>query len=182
VLPLERDDARVRRSDEAEGDERSEAANREAYGADYCTMNASFYPGPRFIMRTCVPMTSQGTPYGRFRKALDRRQTTAALSAAAELPHVGLADAAELLLLILENDPARYERAALRFHARYCAHTRADLGEASAILGLLAALNGERSAAAARALAELCERHDLLPLSKVLLRWAEGRGSSRGRN
>ncbi|MBA2614398.1 MAG: hypothetical protein H0U90_01240 [Actinobacteria bacterium] len=118
-------------------------------------------------------MTSQGTPYGRFRRALDRRQTTAALSAASELPHVGLADAAELLLLILETDPGRYERAALRFHARYCADTRAGLGEGAAVLGLLAALNGERGAVAARALAELCERRELLPLAKVLLSWAD---------
>lgn len=120
-------------------------------------------------------MTSQGTPYGRFRRALDRRQTTAALSAAAELPHVGLADALELVLLLRDTDSPRFERAALRFHARYCAGTRAGLSEGSAVLGLLAALNGERGPAAARALAELCEQHDLLPLAKVLLSWANGR-------
>ena len=50
-----------------------------------------------FHMRTCVRVTSQGTPYGRFRRALDRWQPTAALSAAAELPQVALTDALELL-------------------------------------------------------------------------------------
>ena len=51
-------------------------------------------------LRTSVPMTSQGSAYGRLRRALDRRNTLAALSAAAELPHVGLNDALELLLLV----------------------------------------------------------------------------------
>ena len=58
--------------------------------------------------------------YGRFRRALDRRQPTAALSAAAELRHVTLSDALELLLLLRDSDPDRYPRAALRWHVRYC--------------------------------------------------------------
>ena len=49
------------------------------------------------------------------------------------------------------------------------------LGEASAVLGLVAALNGERGAIAARALAELCDRRDVHPVARVLIRWAEGR-------
>jgi hypothetical protein len=65
-------------------------------------------------------VTSEGTPHGRFRRALDRRQPTAALSAAAELPQVSLTDALELLLLLAETDRPRFERAALRWHARYC--------------------------------------------------------------
>ena len=61
-------------------------------------------------------MTSEGTAYGRFRKALDRGLVSQALLAAAELPHLGLADALELVLLVLDQQPAKFERAALRFH------------------------------------------------------------------
>jgi hypothetical protein len=100
-------------------------------------------------------VTSQGTAYGRFRKALDRRLASQALIAAAELQHVGLADALELVLLVRDAEPARYERLALRWHARFCAEAKIiGLAEASAMLGLLAALDGERGPVAARALAE----------------------------
>ena len=43
-------------------------------------------------------MTSQGSAYSRFRKALDRGNTLQAMSAAAELGHV--AGALELVLLL----------------------------------------------------------------------------------
>jgi hypothetical protein len=119
-------------------------------------------------------VTSEGTAYGRFRRALDRRLASQALIAAAELDHVGLADALELVLLLRDEQPAKYERAALRFHARFVAELRTiGLAEAAAVLGLLAALSGERGATAARALAELCDRRALHPVAAVLLRWAD---------
>jgi hypothetical protein len=61
-------------------------------------------------------VTSQGSAYGRFRRALDTGNAN--LAAAADLEHVGLADALELLLLMLESEPSRFERAALRWHGR----------------------------------------------------------------
>lgn len=118
----------------------------------------------------------QGTAYGRFRRALDKGLATQALLAARELEHVGLADALELILLLRDKEPARFPRAALRFHARFVAEVRTmGLGEAAAVLGLLAAMDGERGAMAARALAELCDRRDLHPLARVLFRWADAR-------
>ena len=63
-------------------------------------------------------MTYQGSAYGRFRRALDRGNATEALSAAAELEHVGLVEAVELVLL-LRDDTRRYERAAVKWAARY---------------------------------------------------------------
>jgi hypothetical protein len=76
---------------------------------------------------------------------------------------------------VRDAEPARYERLALRWHARFCAEAKAiGLAEASAVLGLLVALNGERGPTAARALAELCDRA-LHPVASVLLRWAESR-------
>jgi hypothetical protein len=66
-------------------------------------------------------VTSQGSPYGRFRRALDRGNALQALSAAAELEHVGIVDALELVLLLAQDeDERRFHRAAVRWHARYC--------------------------------------------------------------
>ena len=55
----------------------------------------------------------------RFRRALDRGNVTEALSAAAELQFVGLAEALELTLLLADDQPDKYERAAGRWHARF---------------------------------------------------------------
>jgi hypothetical protein len=88
-------------------------------------------------------VTSQGSAYGRFRQALDGGNATIALAAAADLPHVGLVDALELLLLLLESEPTRYERAALRWHGRYCREvTDVDLAEAQAVLACLGRASG----------------------------------------
>jgi len=118
-------------------------------------------------------VTSQGHPYARFRRALDNGNLLAARAAAIELKHVGLAGALELTLLILAKEPARFRAAALRWHARYCADTRASLEEATAVLGLLAMLEGRRARTAARALAGLLDNRTLLPAAEVLVRWAE---------
>ena len=118
-------------------------------------------------------MTSQGSPYGRFRRALDKRNPLGALSAAAELRSVSLTDALELCLLLCEREPARYERAALRWHGRYCREVQGvSLDEAQAVLALLAALRGSRRPAVAVSLAELFDRRQLHQASEVLIRWA----------
>jgi hypothetical protein len=62
-------------------------------------------------------VTWQGSAHKRFRRALDRGNATEALSAAAELRFVGLAEALELTLLLAEGEDASYERAAPRWHA-----------------------------------------------------------------
>lgn len=64
-------------------------------------------------------MTAQGSAYARFRRALDSRNATGALATATELDFVSLRDALELILLLVD-DPKRFRRAALRWHARYC--------------------------------------------------------------
>jgi hypothetical protein len=95
------------------------------------------------------------------------------LAAAADLPHVGLADALELLLILLESEPSRFERAALRWHGRYCQEVRdVDLIEAQAVLACLAGLRGSRPEPAAHALADLVHRRDLARASEALNRWA----------
>jgi hypothetical protein len=120
-------------------------------------------------------MTSGGSAYGRFRLALDNGNLLAARAAAIELNHVGLAEALELTLLILAKEPTRFRAAALRWHARYCGDNKVWLEEATAVLGLLAMLDGQRAKPAAQALAGLLDSRTLLPAAEVLVRWADGR-------
>jgi hypothetical protein len=116
-----------------------------------------------------VFVTLRGSAYARFRRALDARNPSWASTAALELEHVGLADAVELTLIYLDEEPARYERAALRLHARVVKDLRLGLEDSMAVLGLLAALRGRRAHGAAHALAALIgARATSLPVSKVL--------------
>jgi hypothetical protein len=113
-----------------------------------------------------------GSAYGRLRRALDGGNPTIALAAATELDFVSLPDALELVLLLVD-DPRRFRRAALRWHARYCAEIP-DVGfkEANVVLARLAGLAGRPPKAAAAALAELVSRRELRRASEVLFRWA----------
>ena len=113
-----------------------------------------------------------GLAYGRLRRALDTGNPTIALAAAAELDFVSLPDALELVLLLVD-DPRRFRRAALRWHARYCGELP-DVGfeEAHAVLACLAGLAGRRPKAAAAALAELVRRRGLERASEALVSWA----------
>jgi hypothetical protein len=117
-------------------------------------------------------VTSQGSSYMRFRRALDRRNVTEALSAVSELDFVSVAEALELTLLLLDEDLEKYSRAALRWHGRFLQETKnVDLRESLAVLALLAAIPANRLAATA--LAELlgrrrsCER-----IAETLIRWS----------
>lgn len=101
-------------------------------------------------------ITSQGHPYAIFRRALERRNLTAAWTAAAELQVVSLADALALCLLVRDREPARFARFALRWHARFCAETQGiELEDGRLVLDLLAAVAGPEPRRAGRALREL---------------------------
>jgi hypothetical protein len=108
----------------------------------------------------------------RFRRALDRGNVTEAFSAAGELQFVGLAEALELTLLLADGEDAKYERAALRWHARFAYETKnVDIRESVAVLALLTAIPANRLAAAA--LAELfSRRRSLERCAEALVRWA----------
>jgi hypothetical protein len=96
--------------------------------------------------------------------------------AAADLPHVGLADALEVVLFLLDSEPSSFERSALRWHGRYCHEVKdVDLVEAQAVLACLAGLRGTRPAPAAHALADLVHRRDLAQASEALNRWGARR-------
>ena len=117
-------------------------------------------------------VNSQGSPYARFRRALDSRNATVAYATATELDFVSLPDALELVLLLVD-DPGRFRRAALRWHSRYCGEVE-DVGfeEAHAVLACLAGLVGRQPKAAAAALAELVGRRGLERAGKTLAQWA----------
>jgi hypothetical protein len=64
-------------------------------------------------------MTSQGSPYTIFRKALERGSLVGVRSAVANLPGPApLEDALVICRLLLEQEPNRYERAAVRWVGR----------------------------------------------------------------
>jgi hypothetical protein len=106
-------------------------------------------------------VTSQGSPFMRFRRALDRGNVTEALSAGSELDHIGLTEAVELCLLLRDKAPEKFPYAALRWHARLCREAEISLEEAQAVLAALVLLAGERKRNAAFALAELLSRRGL---------------------
>jgi hypothetical protein len=65
-------------------------------------------------------VTAQGSPLTLLRRALAGGDLLAARTAAADLPHVGLDEAAGLLVLIASEDPTKLDAAAVRFLGRAC--------------------------------------------------------------
>jgi hypothetical protein len=117
-------------------------------------------------------VTTQGSAYMRFRRALDRQNVTEALSAASEVGFVGLAEALELTLLLADRAPEKYDRAAVRWHVRFVQDSKnVDLRESLAVLGLLSTIPTNRWAALA--LAELLSRRRGLERPcETLVAWA----------
>ena len=80
-------------------------------------------------------LTSDGNPYARFRRALATGNETLVVAAARELPQVSLDDALRICLVLRGGDPARYERAAVRWLGRFALEGRrvtiADLRQAA---------------------------------------------------
>jgi hypothetical protein len=117
-----------------------------------------------------VFVDEHGSAYARFRRAVDRGNETAALSAAAELGRLGLSDGLELCL-VLRRDSPRYEKAIVRWTARYVSEYHVSLDEAQAVLSLLATARDEPYALSA--LGDLLHRRrGLERVAKVLIRAA----------
>jgi hypothetical protein len=92
-------------------------------------------------------MTSQGTAHGRFQRAIHRRHVQAAEMAAREMGGLSLADALSLCELLANVDPARYERAALRWLQRFIDERLPPLTEVALASSALAELrHGNRNA------------------------------------
>jgi HEAT repeat protein len=103
-------------------------------------------------------MTSQGSAYARFQRALATGNLNVVRAAAAELPRIGVAEAASILLVILRAEPQQYERAAVRWLGRLCLERkRVELADLSRAAAALVALP-ERPEAARPLLADVCRR------------------------
>jgi hypothetical protein len=83
-------------------------------------------------------VTSEGSPYARFRRALETGNELLVLGAARELPQIGLDDALRICLVLRDGDPVRFERAAVRWLGRFALEARAatiaDLRAAAAAM------------------------------------------------
>jgi len=64
-------------------------------------------------------MTSDGSPYSRFQRALKTRNLSIIRAAVAELPNVSLLDALSICVVIRERQPDAFERAAVRWLGRF---------------------------------------------------------------
>jgi hypothetical protein len=96
-------------------------------------------------------MTSQGHAYARFQRALKTGNAHIALAAAADLRQVGLADALSLVLLIREDNPVLYDKAAVRWFAEYAADDRyLLLRDARELVDLLAGIGRRDQVAVVR--------------------------------
>jgi hypothetical protein len=95
----------------------------------------------------------KGSPYARFKRALDLGKLPLVYAAAAELPQLNLDDGLRVLVLMAEQDRARFDRAAVRWVARLGLERRlgiADLRAALAACELLCSHPEEGRAVLAR--------------------------------
>ena len=116
-------------------------------------------------------MTSQGSPYGRFQRALATGNLAIVRAAAAALPRIGVAVAAAMLLVIEQAEPERYERAALRWLAMLCQERRSRI-DLAGVVQAAAALDAlpSRRATSCAALAAVCDRAGIPDAARVFTR------------
>lgn len=119
-------------------------------------------------------MTSQGAPLARFQRALASGNHLLIDAAARELPRVTLDQAFTVCLAFL-GDEQRYQRALVRWHARFCLEQRPGVDEAQLVLAALQALPGPAAAAAAEALLEVLGGRRLTDAERALESWLETR-------
>ena len=89
------------------------------------------------VMRTSVRMTSQGSAYSRFQRALTTGNLQLIEAAAAELPKVSLEDALAILIVLAQRGDPRFERAAARWVGRLLTETPTGLSDARFALALV---------------------------------------------
>ena len=82
-------------------------------------------------------VTSQGSPYSRFQRALGTGNMHVIEAAAAELPAVGLEDALAILVVLAQTGDPRFDRAAARWVGRLLTETPAGLVDARFALALV---------------------------------------------
>jgi hypothetical protein len=114
-------------------------------------------------------MTSQGSTYGRFQRAMRHGQLFHAELAARELGSLSLPDALALALLIADTQPERWPRAAARWHARFVLEAKGiGLDESALAFAALVALRGRHRELAAQTLGQLARSRGLESVKGVL--------------
>jgi hypothetical protein len=104
-------------------------------------------------------VTSDGSPYARFRRALEIGNELLVTAAARELPRIALDDALRICLILRDGEPARYERAAVRWLGRFALEGHeVSIGDIRAAAEALDALGDETQWAMER-LQRLCALH-----------------------
>lgn len=86
-------------------------------------------------------MPTTGELVARYRRAVVAEDVAAAISAAGEMPYVGLGDSLDLVRLLARKADPRFDRAANRWLSRFVAEKGASVGElqvATAAMGALA--------------------------------------------
>ena len=124
-------------------------------------------------------MTSQGSPYSRFKRCLATGNGPLVRAAAAELPQLSLEDALAVCLVLRDSEPEVFERAIVRWHALLCRQAR-GLGarEAQLALAALQALRGPAALPASRLLEEIAMLYELPRAAAVLRVWSQRGGKA----
>jgi hypothetical protein len=81
---------------------------------------------------------SRGHPYAEFQRALKDGNVWVAEAVARELPRVSLEDALKLVHLYAEKESPKFERAALKWLARYLDERSPELSEVVKVVSELA--------------------------------------------
>ena len=106
-------------------------------------------------------MTSDGSAYARFRRALNTGNEHLVLTAARELPQIALDDALRICLVLRDGEPDRYERAAVRWLGRFALEARGVTIDALRTAADALDALPERPADAMERLQHLCVAHGL---------------------
>jgi hypothetical protein len=112
-------------------------------------------------------MNEPADPYDEWRRALGTGDLRRIRAAAAELPRIGIAEAAAMLLVIERAEPDTYERAAKRWVGMLCLQrakvTLEDIAQAAMALEALP----QTPETARRVLGDICRQAELPDVAKV---------------
>ena len=98
-------------------------------------------------------MSTKGSPYAWFRRSIENDRALDAWAAAHELESLSLGDALALCLVLVDEDPSRFDRAAVRWLGRLASDPRGlDLAGLALAASALSALRDVDTTAALAAL------------------------------
>jgi Excalibur calcium-binding domain len=129
-------------------------------------------------------VTSEGSPHGRFQRAVAAGLLLQADAAARELGRLSLPDALAFVALLAEHDDRRFARAAARWRARLEDEAGPlGLGDAHLVTAALFALQTDAARPALLTVLVVLERYRVPNAEKtfrpLLMRWSSSRPHSR---